>query len=83
MSSGFVQEDIYTAHNAAAAGLTHGHRLVCAIIVIDGRVTARCSSPACQLYTSGNEIHVLHAKRNFVCVGQGVTHFTDWRIPAV
>lgn len=44
---------------------------------------SRCSSPLCKLYTSGNEIHVLHVKRNFVCVGQGVTPFPRQEIPPV
>lgn len=42
-----------------------------AIAVINGRVSSGCSTPHCQLYTSGNEIHVLCVKRNFVRVGQG------------
>ncbi len=62
--------NIHVAHSATALE-THHHHLVCAIIVIDGRVSFCCSSPLCQLYTSGNEIHVLHVKRNFVSVGQG------------
>lgn len=72
--AGRHRRNIQVAHNATA-WVTHHHHLVCTIIVIDGRVSSRCSSPLCQLYTSGNEIQVLHVKRNFVFVVRGVTPF--------
>ena len=57
----------HVAHGATA-WVTYKSRLVCALIVIDGCVCSCCSSPLCQLYTSGNEIQVLHVKADFVCV---------------
>lgn len=67
-------EDV--AHNAAEY-VTRRRHLVCPIIVIDGRVSSRCSSPFCQVCTSGNEIQVLSVKRNFESAGQEVTTFPD------